>query len=383
MAASLLAGCEAKSDNRKDDDDEEETKVVETEAVDEAGSSETTEETKIRESDAETAAETTAAVDYAYEEAYKSTIDSFRQTFEGDASGLVYNLIYVDGDATPELVIDMQGSFISLYTYADGNVYTLMDMYGYGAMGNAGYEYAPFLNRISNANSDYAGAQVWEVVMSINANHELENTWSGCYQYFAVGTDPFSEDFTYLDTPIYLLNDAEVSEEDYNSAKPATGPAYICGSYTYDEIMNYLNTQTVPESSRFAVVIKDMTWDEAEAYCENFGGHLATVSSDSEYTTICNMIDDYGDNLVLFVGGRASGDSYAWTTDGSNTPIDSHWRSGEPSHTGSTEDGRTVTEDRVCILNIDSGYYLMDVPNDMIDAAPSYSSHVGFVVEFG
>lgn len=52
----------------------------------------------------------------------------------------------------------------------------LMDHWAYGAMGNAGYEYAPGKNSLRNYNSDYAGAIVYTTYMEISDRHTLDVT---------------------------------------------------------------------------------------------------------------------------------------------------------------------------------------------------------------
>lgn len=106
-----------------------------------------------------------------YQEAY----ETISRLNELESSGsLQYNLIDFDGDDTPELVTGVEGYYISLYTYHDGTVYPLMDTWAYGAMGNAGYEYAPGKNSLRNYNNDYAGAIMYTTYMKIGTQHSLE-----------------------------------------------------------------------------------------------------------------------------------------------------------------------------------------------------------------
>ncbi len=78
-----------------------------------------------------------------------------------------YNLIYFDDDDIPELVAGAEGYYTSLYTYKDGTVYTLMNRWAYGEMGNAGYEYCPKMNSLRNYNADCAGAIMYTTYMSV------------------------------------------------------------------------------------------------------------------------------------------------------------------------------------------------------------------------
>lgn len=106
-----------------------------------------------------------------YREAYEAVS---RQCESEDGTDLTYNLIDVDGDGTPELAAGKNGYYTSLYTYADGKVYTLMDKWAYGAMGNAGYEYCPGKNSLRNYNTDYAGAILYTTYMTVSGRHTLD-----------------------------------------------------------------------------------------------------------------------------------------------------------------------------------------------------------------
>lgn len=106
-----------------------------------------------------------------YQEAYKAVI----QLYELDsAEELGYNLIYVDEDNIPELVVGVDGYYTNLYTYRDGKIYTLMDHWGYGAGGNAGYEYSPGRNSLRNYNTDFAGAVLYTTYMTVGSQHKID-----------------------------------------------------------------------------------------------------------------------------------------------------------------------------------------------------------------
>lgn len=85
-----------------------------------------------------------------------------------------YDLIYFDEDDIPELAAGVDGYYTSLYTYADGKIYTLMDQWAYGAMGNSGYEYSPGKNSLRNYNADYAGAILYTTYMKIGSQYSMD-----------------------------------------------------------------------------------------------------------------------------------------------------------------------------------------------------------------
>lgn len=97
-------------------------------------------------------------------EAYRAVLKLWELTYKSE---LTCDLIYVDEDDTPELVVGREGYWVSMYTYCEGTIYTLMDQWPYGAMGNIGYEYIPRENRMRNYNNDFAGAILYTTYMKI------------------------------------------------------------------------------------------------------------------------------------------------------------------------------------------------------------------------
>lgn len=106
-----------------------------------------------------------------YQEAYEAVS---RLCELEDKAEKKYSLIYVDDDEIPELVSAVNGYYVSLYTYHDGTVFQLMDSWGYGAMGNAGYEYAERKNSLRNYNADFAGAILHTAYMKISGQHLID-----------------------------------------------------------------------------------------------------------------------------------------------------------------------------------------------------------------
>ena len=199
--------------------EQSETKAV-TEAASEAAA--TVEETKAAEKKAvETAAETVKATAEApslsgYKAAYLETCKSLAST---DGDGVKFSLVYIDGDDVPELAAGNDGYWVSLFTYADGKVYTVMDHAPYGAMGNAGYDYLPGHNCIHNSNADFAGMIRYETYMKINENHELETFRVIQANYFddKNGNRDVDEDEmdTYTGDGRFFIGDKEITAEEF------------------------------------------------------------------------------------------------------------------------------------------------------------------------
>lgn len=180
-----------------------------------------------------------------YKEAYQSVTSFYELAHDGNVT---YDLIYVDNDDIPELVAGVRGYYASLYTFHDGTVYSLMDDWGYGAMGNAGYEYAPRENNLRNYNTDHAGAVCYTSYMAINQMN------SGTYfigthaQITTVNFDdankngmPDEEEYDSIGKyAVYYLGDKEVALDeipDFN----AEHYEYIEPEISLEELQNLLN----------------------------------------------------------------------------------------------------------------------------------------------
>ena len=149
-------------------------------------------------------------------------------------TNLAYDLVYVDDDDIPELVVTNPGYYTALYTYADGKVVYCMkdesnpeDEHGwaFGAAGNGGYDYSPKLNVIRNYNNDYAGLIRYITYNKIDStSHQLVPVYDKELKVFyftdknqngEVDEDElnnFSEEAT-----AYYFGSQKLSEEEFNA----------------------------------------------------------------------------------------------------------------------------------------------------------------------
>lgn len=165
-----------------------------------------------------------------YQEAYRA-ISRLCTMEEENAKDLKFNLIYFDDDEIPELVTGVNGYYMSLYTFQDKTAYRLMDHWGYGAMGNAGYEYSPRENNLRNYNSDFAGAIVYATYMTIGSQHSLETTAQiETFNFDDANENGMLDEEEYDSVGNYsvsYLGDAEITDEEWN--------AYEAGEYVFIE----------------------------------------------------------------------------------------------------------------------------------------------------
>lgn len=178
-----------------------------------------------------------------YQEAYEAVARLCDMETEEEIYDMAYDLIYVDEDDVPELVACHQGYSVSLYTYWDGAVYALMDDWGYGAMGNAGYAYVPRRNNVLNDNTDYAGAILYTTYMAVSNHQSLDVV--ACietYNFDDVNQNGYPDEEEMDSMGMYsvsYIDGVEVSAEEMASYKVGDYEM-IEGSMTLEELFRAL-----------------------------------------------------------------------------------------------------------------------------------------------
>lgn len=150
-----------------------------------------------------------------YLSAYREIIEQLEAENPGKRD---YDLIYMDEDAVPELVADVRGYYVSVYTYDAGQVFLVMDDWGYGAFGIAGYEYMPRQNIIHCCDVDGAGLVLNFFYGRINEIHEYED-----FRFVWCETGDYESDEW-----SYYNEYSEITEEEFDSL-------LIDGEFTYIE----------------------------------------------------------------------------------------------------------------------------------------------------
>ena len=192
-------------------------------------------------------------------QAYLNKMDEEAQTVnewnEGQQwSFWEYDLIYLDDDEIPELVSGPDGYWVSVYTYHDGQLYTLIDEWGYGAFGIAGYEYALRTGIVSVADADYAGAVVYSYYWKVNEAYELETICAFRSDYYVDYNEngwPDEDEYTEEEQIYYwdpeLEDYRQIESEEMDRYRPDLSNAewgYIEGQYSpevfREELEKYL-----------------------------------------------------------------------------------------------------------------------------------------------
>ncbi len=176
----------------------------------------------------------------AWATAYAETVNALAQ----EEPGLTYELIYVDDNDVPELVADMTGYYVSLFTYTDGQVRTLMDGWGYGAAGIPGYEYVPRANVIYSRNADFAGAMCWMTFRKIGAEGQLEDYYDQPLTLWNFddlnGNGAPDEGEELLEESIYRYGDQVISEAEFDAYQIPGTYEMILGTMTKDQVLEAL-----------------------------------------------------------------------------------------------------------------------------------------------
>lgn len=58
-----------------------------------------------------------------------------------------------------------------------------------------------------------------------------------------------------------------------------------------------------------------LNWNDAKAYCESLGGHLATITTSQEQAIIETLLRTKGTKNSYWLGGHKNGDEWVWITE--------------------------------------------------------------------
>ena len=180
-----------------------------------------------------------------YINAYLSVLHKYRFDYPEDFETLMCDLIYIDENNIPEFIMGKPGYWISMYTYKDGTVYELMDMWVYGIGGNAGYEYIPNQNIMRNYDSDYAGLVMYTSYATIDEKLDLEE--SSYYLKMSYEDEngkvieEYSEENYDESNWHYYYGEEEITAEEYDSYIIDSGEfQYMEGTQSYYPFEDWL-----------------------------------------------------------------------------------------------------------------------------------------------
>ncbi len=133
-------------------------------------------------------------------------------------------------------------------------------------------------------------------------------------------------------------------------------------------------------TSRYELFVEDVSWEEANQKCQEKGGHLVTITSESEMNEIIQLVEN-SSAKYLWLGGYTSfndnGDVFAHWVTGEEFTYDK-WSKGEPSRTD--KDG--TDEKYLMLWYLDKEWSWNDQRNDPLSAFKWFEGKIGYVCEY-
>ena len=206
---------------------------------------------------------TTNLVDYAKE--YIKIIEKIETDYP--ESNITGDFIYFNNDDIPDLVIGVSGYWVSLYIYENGTVYNPVDEWGYGAMGNPGYDYQEKKGVIFNFNTDFAGEIFTSSISVLNSKYEFDTLYfTGASDESTISQEAKKALEEYGG---YFYNDQKLSKQEYNNklkglsididennSKPLDGKKTI--NEIKKELQPYLQNINILDENSYAEAIKEI-----------------------------------------------------------------------------------------------------------------------------
>ena len=100
------------------------------------------------------------------------------------------------------------------------------------------------------------------------------------------------------------------------------------------EFPSYLQDAIEYNGHYYEVINEPLYWSEAEARCEQKGGHLATITSADEQSFIMSLTESYGQKYNYWLGGTDEGHEGSWLWVTGEPWTYSNWKSNQPDNGG-------------------------------------------------
>ncbi len=309
-----------------------------------------------------------------------------------DCSYFSYSLIYLDDDDIPELFVSTGGEASGeiVLTYFNEQVYEqpisrlgtkYIERSGllYCDNGHMGY-YPVYIKKLeSGVFSDIATgtrccrlSEEGKILFDENDSLIMEYVWED---------DVVSEDIFYTNIDTIFNREQGV---------------YPNRRYSMVELLSVLNTGgSTSASHRYELIQDNVTWQEAQAFCKEKGGYLATITSPDEQDAVAAQIaKEEKMDVSFYVGYRSNewvGENFLssrWiNADGSYTYANFLYDFGRysaPDYDSKKSEWDSENKDCGLIKYYDSvsQIYLFDAPEDLLTVSPEYSGVMGYICEF-
>lgn len=108
------------------------------------------------------------------------------------------------------------------------------------------------------------------------------------------------------------------------------------GSHAHEGTEIGLVVSSGPAEHSYTLVEQDMTWSQAEAYCEEHGGYLACITSAEENEKVLDLVRGSGCTVFWIGAQRDSHGDFTWVNGDDMAFTD--WAAGEPNNDVGSED---------------------------------------------
>ncbi len=163
-----------------------------------------------------------------------------------ELKNLKYDLVFIDDNNTPELVVTDSRGWIMVYAYEGGKIVNALgedERWPFGVGGNAGYEFIPKKNIVFNRSNEFAG------MIRNYSFYELNGTVLGTkYTLSEVHFDDDKNDRTpdendeFLEEPTaYYKGDNKIPEDEFNQLLTISGAEDLTGTKSQAEIVAKLS----------------------------------------------------------------------------------------------------------------------------------------------
>lgn len=165
---------------------------------------------------------------------------------------LQFALIDLTGSDIPALVSDHSSYYGSVFIWADGALFTVME-------GIRGSSYLPGGNVICVWDKLQAGAIVYESYMTVNDAYEVvdiyDESLSSWYFKDINGDGIMDENEPVSEEPYYYYGNTEITAEEYSSYQIPGDYEWIAGDKSVEEIISQLNGENVTDSISVSEVL--------------------------------------------------------------------------------------------------------------------------------
>lgn len=184
---------------------------------------------------------------------------------------------------------------------------------------------------------------------------------------------------------------ADASEDAISFETESTDESEYEQTDTEAEAESESETETFVEEepekeSTYQYVVKDVSWNAAKKEAEAAGGHLAVITSEDEYNTVCDIANESG-LTYIWLGARIYSTDDSWDEQGWITGEEWTYDNWYPNEPSKIDTGDNVEELYLCMWKVkyndsDIGWTFNDQREDIVADFPTISGKIGYIIEF-